>query len=81
MDHVVEVPSHKMDAKAGAQAKNDERRGRPPNLETYQDAQSSEKMDKDRNPNRDIGNWYVDVRKILCRPARVAQLEEAVPDK
>src|SRR5258708_14024874 len=38
-------------------------------------------MENDRNPNRHIGNWYVDVRKILCRPARIAQLDDAVPDE
>src|SRR6516165_9811997 len=38
-------------------------------------------MENDRNPNRHIGNWYVDVRKIPCGPARVAQLEDAVPDE
>src|SRR3974390_2352650 len=38
-------------------------------------------MENDRNPNRHIGNWYVDVREILCRPARIAQLEDAVPDE
>src|SRR6478736_4140546 len=38
-------------------------------------------MENDRNPDRDIGNWHVDVRKILCRPGRIAQLEDAVPDE
>src|SRR5882724_9181597 len=38
-------------------------------------------MENDRNPNRHIGNWHVDVRKILCRPGRIAQLEDAVPDE
>src|SRR4029077_13343566 len=38
-------------------------------------------MENDRNPNRHIGNWNVDVGKILCRPARIAQLEDAVPDE
>src|SRR5215467_1283679 len=38
-------------------------------------------MENDRNPDGHIGNWYVDVRKILCRPARIAQLEDAVPDE
>src|SRR5215831_6574422 len=38
-------------------------------------------MENDRNPNRHIGNWYVDVRKILCRSARIAQLEDAVLDE
>src|SRR5882757_5147037 len=38
-------------------------------------------MENDRNPHRRIGNWYVDVRKILCRPARITQLEDAVPDE
>src|SRR6476620_6911773 len=38
-------------------------------------------MENDRNPNRHIGNWHMDVRKILCRRGWIAQLEDAVPDE
>ena len=81
MDHIVLISDRQMNAKSGAEADKGKQSSGPTGVETHKERQAAEKMDGHRDPDRHVGNRYVHAREILRCAARIAQLEDAVPDE
>src|SRR6516162_7322163 len=79
MDHVALVADRKMDAKGGAHAEKSKQSSGPPGIEAHEQCSSAEYMDQHRDPDRNAGNRYMHFGEILCRGARVPQLQNAIP--
>src|SRR5271168_2840603 len=59
MDHVVLISGRQMHPKSGAQADKGQQSSGPSAIETREQREAAEQMDRDRDPDRDIGRGYV----------------------
>jgi hypothetical protein len=68
-------------AKGSANADKGEQGSGPSAVETREERQPAEQMDRYREPDRDIGRGHVNAGEILRRTARIEQLADAVLDE
>src|SRR6185437_2145041 len=81
MDHVGSIADRQMHAEGGAQTEKNEQRGSPPRLEAGQQRQTADEMDRNGDPDGNVGNRYVYAGKILDCAGGISGLHDAVPDK
>jgi len=81
MDHVLHVARRQMDAESCAEAEQQEQRRRRAGLETDQNVQAAEQMNRDRHLDRDAWHRNIEAREIGRGPRRIAQLKDAIPDE
>src|SRR5271167_5214044 len=70
-----------MHPKSGAQADKGKQISGTTAVKTREQRQAAEQMDRYRDPDCDKGRGYVNAGEILRGAARIAQLDDAVPDE